>query len=138
MIVAAELPETRLQVEVPVEAQRAVAAQGAAELVRRRVSHALGAARGGGDEAVARGDLLMVQQVGATVVAHPGPVGAESQLKVHERAGGDDRKHACQEEEKVIPTALFLPLILRDITISKQKKESRRELEMMKKRKAGV
>lgn len=108
VIVAGELPQTGLQVEVPVEAQCAVAAHGTAVLVRRRVSHALGAARGGSDEAVTRGDLLVVEQVGATVVSDPGTVGAESQFKVHERASGDHRKHACEVKKNadVIPTVL--------------------------------
>lgn len=108
VIVAGELPQTGLQVEVLVEAQRAVAAQGAAVLVRRRVSHALGATRGGGDKAVTRGDLLVVEQVGATVVSDSGTIGAESQFKVHEGASGDHRKHACEVEKNadVIPTVL--------------------------------
>ena len=105
VVVAAELPETGLQVEVPVEAQRAVPPQSAAELVGRRVSHALGAAGRGGDEAVARGDLAVVEQVGAAVVSHASPVGAESQVKVHERPSGDDRKHACETQRgEVIPS----------------------------------
>lgn len=87
MVVAAELPQTGLQVQVPVEAQGAVPPEPAAELIRRRVSHAVGVARGGGDEAVSRGDLLVVQEVGAAVVSDPGSVGTERQLKVRERPG---------------------------------------------------
>lgn len=100
MVVAGELPETGLQVEVPVEAQRAVAAQSAAELIGRCVSRALGAPRRGGDEAVTCGDLIVVQQVGAAVVSDPGSIRAQSQFKVGERASGDYRKHACKERER--------------------------------------
>lgn len=100
VVVAGELPQAGLQVEVAVEAQRVVASQGAAELVRRRVAHALRVARGSRDEAVAGGDLLVVEQVGAAVVPDPGAVRAERQVKVHERAGGDYRKHACEDEER--------------------------------------
>lgn len=87
VVVAAELPQTGFQVEVPVEAECAVPPERAAELIRRRLSHAVGAARRRGDEAVARGDLLVVQQVGAAVVSDPGSVGTERQLEVHERPG---------------------------------------------------
>ena len=95
VVVAGELPQAGLQVQVPVEAQRAVPPQRAAELIGRRVPHAFGVARGRGDEAVTRGDLVVVEQVGAAVVADPRSVGAESQFEVHERAGGDHREHAC-------------------------------------------
>lgn len=97
VVVAVELPQTRFQVQVPVEAQRAVPPQRAAELIRHRVSHALRAARGRGDEPVASGDLVIVQHVGTAVVPYPGSIGAEGEVEVHERASGDDRKHACKE-----------------------------------------
>lgn len=100
MVVAAELPQTGFQVQVPVEAQRAGAPERAAELIRRRVAQAVGAARGRRDEAVTCGDLLVVQKVGAAVVSDAGPIGTERQLKVRERPGGDDRKHACGGEEQ--------------------------------------
>lgn len=98
MVVAGELPETGFQVEVSVEAQRAVPPQGAAELIGRWVSHALGAARRSSDEAVTSGDLIVVEQVGAAVVSDAGSVGTESQVKVHERSSGDYWKHACEAE----------------------------------------
>lgn len=105
MVVAGELPETCFQVEVPVEAQCAVPPQRAAELIGRCVSHAFWAARRGGDEAVTCGDLVVVKQVGAAVVPDPGSIWTESQFKVHEGAGGDDRKHACEaKRDDVIPT----------------------------------
>ena len=100
VVVAGELPETGLQVEVSVEAQRAVPPQSAAELIGRRVPHALGAAHRGGDEAVTGGDLVVVEQVRAAVVPNPGSVRTESQVKVHEGPGGDYRKHACEGERE--------------------------------------
>lgn len=96
VIVAGELPETGLQVEIPVEAQCAVPPQRATELIGRCVSHAFRVARWSGDEAVTCGDLIVVKQVGAAVVSNPGTIGTESQLKVHERASGDYWKHACK------------------------------------------
>lgn len=86
VVVAGELPETGFQVQVPVEAQCAVAPKRAAELIGHRVPHTLRAACGSGDEAMTCGDLLVVQQVGAAVVSNPGPIRTESQVKVHERA----------------------------------------------------
>lgn len=74
VVVAGELPEAGFQVQVPVEAQRAVSPQRAAELIGCRVPHALRAARGSSDEAMTCGDLFVVKQVGAAVVSHPGPV----------------------------------------------------------------
>lgn len=99
VVVAAELPQTSFQVQVPVEAQRAVPPERAAELIRRRVARAVGVARGRRDEAVTCGDLLVVQKVGAAVVSHAGSIGTECQLKVHERPGGDHWKHACEGKE---------------------------------------
>ncbi|TNN63522.1 hypothetical protein EYF80_026264 [Liparis tanakae] len=96
VVVAGELPETGFEVEVPVEAQCAVPPQSAAELIGRRVARALGAPRRGGDEAVACGDLIVVEQVGAAVVSDPGSVRTQGQFKVHERASGDHRQHACK------------------------------------------
>lgn len=86
VVVAGELPETGFQVEVPVEAQCAVPPQRAAELIWRRVPHALRAARRCSDEAVSCGDLGVVKQVRAAVVSDPGSIGTESQFKVREAA----------------------------------------------------
>lgn len=122
MVVAGELPETGLQVQVPVEAQCAVPPQGAAELIGRRVSHAFKATRRSGDEAVTCGDLLVVKQVGAAVVSDPGSVGTESQFKVHERASGDYRKHAWKPKKRPCDSdrvQLSLILVLRELIISK-------------------
>lgn len=120
MVIAGELPKTCLQVQVPVEAQCAVPPQRAAELIGRHVSHAFGVACGGGDEAVTGGDLLVVEQVGAAVVSDPGSVWAESQLKVHERAGGDYWKHTCEKKRRRCESdCVQIPLILREMIISK-------------------
>lgn len=94
VVVTGELPQTGFQVQVPVETQCAVPTQGATELIRRCVSHAVRAAYGFGDKAMACGDLPVIEQVGAAVVSNPRPVWTESQLKVRERPGGDHRKHA--------------------------------------------
>lgn len=122
VVVAGELPETRFQVQVPVEAQCAVPPQRVAELICRCVSHAFRAARRSGDEAVTCGDLLVVKQVGAAVVSNPGSIGTESQFKVHERASGDYRKHACETKKGGYDSdRVRLPLIrvLREMIISK-------------------
>ena len=93
VVVADELPQASLQVEVPVEAQCAVAPEGGAVLVRRDLADALRVAGGLGDEAVARAHLVVVQQVGAAVVAHARAVRTESQLEVGQRTRGDHRQH---------------------------------------------
>ena len=108
VVVTGELPETGLQVEVPVEAQCTVPPQRVAELIRRCVSDAFGAARRGGDEAVTSGDLVVVQQVGAAMVPDPGPVWTESQFKVHERASRDHRQHSCKEKNVILTVSNYL------------------------------
>lgn len=119
VVVACELPQAGFQVQVPVETQRAVPPQGAAELIGRRMSHALRVAGGGGDEAVTCADLLVVEQVGAAVVSDPGPVRAESQFKVHKGPSGDHRQHACQIKRRPRDSdGVGLPLTLREIIIS--------------------
>lgn len=108
VVVAGELPETSLQVEILVESQRVVSPQRAAELIGCRVSHTFRAARRSGDEAVTCGDLIVVEQVGAAVVPDPGPVGTESQFKVHQRPGGNYWKHACKaQRDSVIPSVTY-------------------------------
>lgn len=110
MVVAGELPETSLQVQVPVEAQCAVAPKRAAELIGHCLSHAFRAACGSCDEAMTCGDLLVVQQVGAAVVSNPGPIRTECQVKVHKRTSRDYRKHACKltkKEKKIVIGSVF-------------------------------
>lgn len=119
VVVAGELPQAGFQVQVPVETQRAVPPQGAAELIGRRISHTLGVTGGGGDEAVTCADLLVVEQVGAAVVSDPGPVRAESQFKVHEGPSGDHRQHACQIKSRQRDSDGVGPALpLREIIIS--------------------
>lgn len=94
VVVAAELPQARLQVEVAVEAQGVGAAHAHTVLVRRGLSDDLRVLGGVGDEAVTCLDLVEVQQVGAAVVSHAGAVGTQGQLKVREGPRGDDWQHA--------------------------------------------
>ena len=94
VVEAGELPQARLQVQVPVEAQGVGGAHGAAVLVGRRLADDLGVLGGVRDEAVARLDLVEVQQVGAAVVAHARAVRAQGQLEVLESSGRDDGQHA--------------------------------------------
>lgn len=82
VVVAGELPETSLQVEVPVESQGVGRAHGGAVLVGRRLADDLGVLRCVSDEAVAGLDLVEVQQVGAAMVSHPCAVWAQGELKV--------------------------------------------------------
>lgn len=118
MEVAGELPQTGFQVEVPVKTQSAVPPQSTAELIGRRISHALRIPSGSGDEAVTCGDLAEIKQVGAAVVSDAGSIRTESQVKVHQRPSGDYRKHTCDAER---PTARTI-LTHRDEKIQELKK----------------
>ena len=93
VVVAGELPQAGLQVQVPVEPQRAGSPEGAAELVRGRVADDFWVLGGVGEEAVASLDLGEVQQVRAAVVADTGSVRAQRELEVREGPGGHYGQH---------------------------------------------
>lgn len=84
VVVVGELPQTGLQVEVPVEPQGAGSPEVRAVLVRRRLTNHLLISGGLSDEGEASLGLGVIQQVGAAVVAHAGAVGAQRELKVGE------------------------------------------------------
>ena len=119
MVVAGKLPETGLQVEIPVEAQCAVPPQSTAELIGCRVSHTFRAAQRISDETMTCGDLIVVKQVGAAVISNAGSVKTESQVKVHEGASGDDRKHTCQAKREKSRIAQLALIVSQKIALKK-------------------
>lgn len=76
VVVVCELPQTGLQVEVPVEPQGAGPPEVRAVLVRRRFADHLLISGGLCDEGEASPGLGVIQQVGAAVVADAGAVRA--------------------------------------------------------------
>lgn len=82
VVIAVKLPKAGLQVQVAVEPQRVGAPHPCTVLVWCCLANDLRVLGAIGDEAIASLDLIVIQQVGAAMVAHTSPVGAQSQLKI--------------------------------------------------------
>lgn len=99
VIITHKLPQTGLQVQVPVEAQSALASDDRAVLIRQSLSDALYIPGGLGQKAMSCGHLIKVQQIGAPVVSHSSAISAQSQLKVGQCTSGDHREHAWSTQK---------------------------------------
>lgn len=100
VIVTCELPQTSLQVEVPVEPQGTGPPKGSAVLVWRCLADHLWIFGGFSKEAIASLNLSVVQQIGAAMVANTGTIRTQRELKVRQGPGGHYRQHSWGRMQK--------------------------------------